>query len=318
MGGEKIPSWQNKYPHQGSPPRGRGKEAGCGPQKSHARITPAWAGKRRQPSGPCAAPRDHPRVGGEKPAGGQHRAPKRGITPAWAGKRSALVWVCAKPWDHPRVGGEKTKLILLFRFRLGSPPRWRGKVRAGVRPTAAAGITPALAGKRVGVAVSFQRFKDHPRVGGEKPAVPACCLKFPGSPPRWRGKASRPGLLFEIPRITPALAGKSGSLCPQDRSRGDHPRVGGEKQCAFHFFGVLGGSPPRWRGKDRRFLGAERPRRITPALAGKRLKRSHRSGIFISGPIPFHSVLHRPAGSGGSRAGRDGSPAGQPQNAGPA
>jgi len=53
-------------------------------------------------------------------------------------------------------------------------------------------------------------------------------------------------------------------------------------------------------------------------LAGKRLKRSHRSGIFISGPIPFHSVLHRPAGSGGSRAGRDGSPAGQPQNAGPA
>ena len=32
-----------------------------------------------------------------------------------------------------------------------------------------------------------------------------------GSPPRWRGKASRPGLLFEIPRITPALAGKSGS-----------------------------------------------------------------------------------------------------------
>jgi len=28
--------------------------------------------------------------------------------------------------------------------------------------------------------------------------------------------------------------------------------------------------------------------------------------------------LHRPAGSGGSRAGRDGSLAGQPQNAGPA
>ena len=57
---------------------------------------------------------------------------------------------------------------------------------------------------------------------------------------------------------------------------------------------------------------------ITPAWAGKRLKRSHRSGIFISGPIPFHSALHRPAGSDGSQAGRDGSPAGQPQNAGPA
>ena len=212
-------------------------------------------------------------MGGEKPAGGQHRAPKRGITPAWAGKRSALVWVCAKPWDHPRVGGEKTKLILLFRFRLGSPPRWRGKVRAGVRPTAAAGITPALAGKRVGVAVSFQRFKDHPRVGGEKPAVPACCLKFPGSPPRWRGKVVVGIRLVRTPRITPALAGKSGSLCPQDRSRGDHPRVGGEKG-EFHFYGQrIGGSPPRWRGKVRQEIKAKYKERITPALAGKSFPR---------------------------------------------
>ena len=265
---------------KGSPPRGRGKEAGCGPQKSHARITPAWAGKRRQPSGPCAAPRDHPRVGGEKPAGGQHRAPKRGITPAWAGKRSALVWVCAKPWDHPRVGGEKTKLILLFRFRLGSPPRWRGKVRAGVRPTAAAGITPALAGKRVGVAVSFQRFKDHPRVGGEKPAVPACCLKFPGSPPRWRGKVVVGIRLVRTPRITPALAGKSGSLCPQDRSRGDHPRVGGEKLVQLKLRAAIQGSPPRWRGKADHSPHGDPRSGITPALAGKRI-------VFSAGYASF-------------------------------
>ena len=201
---------------KGSPPRGRGKEAGCGPQKSHARITPAWAGK-----------------------------------------RSALVWVCAKPWDHPLVGGEKTKLILLFRFRLGSPPRWRGKAEAFVRKIAAGGITPALAGKSSGCRYALTSEWDHPRVGGEKLSCPVHGHHHMGSPPRWRGKA------------------------PQ-RHRG-----------------VEGG-------------------RITPALAGKRLKRSHRSGIFISGPIPFHSVLHRPAGSGGSRAGRDGSPAGQPQNAGPA
>ena len=254
---------------KGSPPRGRGKEAGCGPQKSHARITPAWAGKRRQPSGPCAAPRDHPRVGGEKPAGGQHRAPKRGITPAWAGKRSALVWVCAKPWDHPRVGGEKTKLILLFRFRLGSPPRWRGKVRAGVRPTAAAGITPALAGKRVGVAVSFQRFKDHPRVGGEKPAVPACCLKFPGSPPRWRGKVVVGIRLVRTPRITPALAGKSLSSSNFGLPSRDHPRVGGEKPTIRRMETPGQGSPPRWRGKGLFFLRDMPVLRITPALAGK-------------------------------------------------
>ena len=206
--------------------------------------------------------------------------PPEGITPAWAGKRSALVWVCAKPWDHPRVGGEKTKLILLFRFRLGSPPRWRGKVRAGVRPTAAAGITPALAGKRVGVAVSFQRFKDHPRVGGEKPAVPACCLKFPGSPPRWRGKVVVGIRLVRTPRITPALAGKSGSLCPQDRSRGDHPRVGGEKLVQLKLRAAIQGSPPRWRGKADHSPHGDPRSGITPALAGKRI-------VFSAGYASF-------------------------------
>ena len=214
---------------KGSPPRGRGKEAGCGPQKSHARITPAWAGKRRQPSGPCAAPRDHPRVGGEKPAGGQHRAPKRGITPAWAGKRSALVWVCAKPWDHPRVGGEKTKLILLFRFRLGSPPRWRGKAEAFVRKIAAGGITPALAGKSSGCRYALTSEWDHPRVGGEKLSCPVRGHHHMGSPPRWRGKVIVCFSHESFEGITPALAGKSAMGTHRLRIAGDHPRVGGEK-----------------------------------------------------------------------------------------
>ena len=322
----------------GSPPHRRGKAGSPATGSVSPGITPAWAGKSSPAA--CSAPlrTDHPRMGGEKsfsisstycatgsPPRRQGKAnwhcvrrPALRITPAQAGKRTRSWRAYGCPWDHPRVGGEKYAALLHDAICVGSPPRWRGKVRAGVRPTAAAGITPALAGKRVGVAVSFQRFKDHPRVGGEKPAVPACCLKFPGSPPRWRGKVVVGIRLVRTPRITPALAGKSGSLCPQDRSRGDHPRVGGEKG-EFHFYGQrIGGSPPRWRGKVSTFGVVKVRTGITPALAGKRLKRSHRSGIFISGPIPFHSVLHRPAGSGGSRAGRDGSPAGQPQNAGPA
>ena len=242
---------------KGSPPRGRGKEAGCGPQKSHARITPAWAGKRRQPSGPCAAPRDHPRVGGEKAA------------------------------TFRAVCGPK-----------GSPPRGRGKACGRAAPRAQKG--------------------DHPRVGGEKVCAGLGMRKTMGSPPRWRGK-DEIDIVVQVPSgITPALAGKSAGRCPAHGCCGDHPRVGGEKGRRCGFLPALQGSPPRWRGKVRVALGRHLVTRITPALAGKRLKRSHRSGIFISGPIPFHSVLHRPAGSGGSRAGRDGSPAGQPQNAGPA
>ena len=178
------------------------------------------------------------------------------------------------------MGGEKRLDAGHRNHTQGSPPRWRGKVRAGVRPTAAAGITPALAGKRVGVAVSFQRFKDHPRVGGEKPAVPACCLKFPGSPPRWRGKVVVGIRLVRTPRITPALAGKSGSLCPQDRSRGDHPRVGGEKLVQLKLRAAIQGSPPRWRGKADHSPHGDPRSGITPALAGKRI-------VFSAGYASF-------------------------------
>ena len=160
--------------------------------------------------------------------------------------------------------------------------------------------------------------QDHPRVGGEKTEQDLRLEADKGSPPRGRGKEKLDNPFPKSDRITPAWAGKSAGErqrppCPQD-----HPRVGGEK-TSFPITSVVGGgSPPRGRGKVFQLFQLEILFGITPAWAGKRLKRFHRSGIFISGPIPFHSVLHRPAGSGGSRAGRDGAPAGQPQNAGPA
>lgn len=159
---------------------------------------------------------------------------------------------------------------------------------------------------------------DHPRAGGEKPSMSMWFCRGSGSPPHRRGKEVSSSEDAKKLRITPAWAGKSYRVFRCGHSYKDHPRVGGEKHSFHLFFYALSGSPPRGRGKDLLFMRFALPDRITPAWAGKRLKRFHRSGIFISGPIPFHSVLHRPAGSGSSRAGRDGSPAGQPQNAGPA
>ena len=175
-------------------------------------------------------------------------------------------------------------------------------------------------------------------MGGEKPA-PRICRPDPwGSPPHGRGKGKHSHCFHTLSRITPAWAGKR--FWPKLNKNGveDHPRMGGEKRQNLGPHSARKGSPPHGRGKGRSVpiyvdevgspphgrgkvcmaTGLRISDGITPAWAGKRLKRSHRSGIFISGPIPFHSVLHRPAGSGGSRAGRDGSPAGQPQNAGPA
>ena len=179
-------------------------------------------------------------------------------------------------------------------------------------------ITPALAGK----SYVFGPFRpgswDHPRVGGEKHCPHGINMTFGGSPPRGRGKDTPIGETGAMSGITPAWAGKSRRHEESRTKSKDHPRVGGEKAKSGWTKAKQKGSPPRGRGKVFAFAYVNVYERITPAWAGKRLKRSHRSGIFISGPIPFHSVLHRPAGSGGSRAGRDGSPAGQPQNTGPA
>ena len=66
VGGEKIPAGAPLYAPCGSPPRGRGKVENALLLNLLDRITPAWAGKSIQSSGPLHTSGDHPRVGGEK------------------------------------------------------------------------------------------------------------------------------------------------------------------------------------------------------------------------------------------------------------
>ena len=216
------------------------------------------------------------------------------------------------------MGGEKCGLGKTLMQLEGSPPRGRGKVLILALACASSGITPAWAGKSLLTIPKLTTRRDHPRVGGEKRRLTECAQWAEGSPPRGRGKVAVPARRSVSAGITPAWAGKSYMSLKPGLGDQDHPRVGGEKNAYYEMGQTKPGSPPRGRGKACKRSSQSRSMGITPAWAGKRLKRSHRSGIFISGPIPFHSVLHRPAGSGGSRAGRDGSPAGQPQNAGPA
>ena len=216
------------------------------------------------------------------------------------------------------MGGEKLNFVPCFVNEMGSPPHGRGKVTHNLILAALTRITPAWAGKSPTPYYISGTGKDHPRMGGEKLNASWVRMATPGSPPHGRGKGCGGILGLRVARITPAWAGKSSApLCCGSESR-DHPRMGGEKDRRAVGPVRCIGSPPHGRGKGRLSILSSSATGITPAWAGKRLKRSHRSGIFISEPIPFHSVLHRPAGSGGSRAGRDGSPAGQPQNAGPA
>ena len=66
VGGEKLSSGAYVAKDKGSPPHRRGKDFSVICALEEDRITPAWAGKSICLALPITAPRDHPRVGGEK------------------------------------------------------------------------------------------------------------------------------------------------------------------------------------------------------------------------------------------------------------
>ena len=126
--GEKVGGISARSCCTGSPPRMRGKAGFAMYLDVSARITPAYAGKRKS----CAAQKtsawDHPRVCGEKQAllctwmflqgspprmrGKESHARRKrqahGITPACAGKSSRPDRPSTGLLDHPRMCGEKT------------------------------------------------------------------------------------------------------------------------------------------------------------------------------------------------------------------
>ena len=182
---------------------------------------------------------------------------------------------------------------------------------------ACAGITPAYAGKSTNSELSSPCTRDHPRVCGEKHTKGQTRPRVAGSPPRMRGKAFMfwPSAVFM--GITPAYAGKSRAGVCIVGDFGDHPRVCGEKRVRLSTRISSTGSPPRMRGKVAALHCNRSVDGITPAYAGKRLKRSHRIGHFSCILCLFHSVLHRASASGGSRAGPCAPPCLPAQNAVP-
>ena len=131
------------------------------------------------------------------------------------------------------------------------------------------GITPAYAGKSGGAADAERRFRDHPRVCGEKFCILTHKLLPMGSPPRMRGKVNSVDPETGKDGITPAYAGKRcGSSSPAG-PRWDHPRVCGEKIRSQRDEDKLVGSPPRMRGKADKHGWTQRNSGITPAYAGK-------------------------------------------------
>ena len=151
----------------------------------------------------------------------------------------------------------------------------------------------------------FLLYQDHPRVCGEKEKPRRHWVNRQGSPPRMRGKVSGIIAARMCDRITPAYAGKRNHGQQRRTALKDHPRVCGEKDIHVISATAQIGSPPRMRGKALSYLTPCTECRITPAYAGKRLKRS-RSTVSPVAIVPlFPSVCNKPVVSDGSPAGRD-------------
>ena len=133
------------------------------------------------------------------------------ITPAHAGKSQSEPETNARRKDHPRTCGEKSDFLRL--------------------PDQGHGITPAHAGKSSVINQTCSFGQDHPRTCGEKKVMRGGKDKKMGSPPHMRGKVVHFFGAHLPAGITPAHAGKSGTLPGAWPHARDHPRTCGEKSA---------------------------------------------------------------------------------------
>ena len=135
------------------------------------------------------------------------------ITPAHAGKSSEADGNRMAGKDHPRPCGEKAERVAWGFVMPGSPPPMRGKESPRHSAARSARITPAHAGKSIGVQAGKIVTWDHPRPCGEKPERCSRSSAMTGSPPPMRGKGKVGAPCAARVRITPAHAGKSRLCC---------------------------------------------------------------------------------------------------------
>ena len=171
------------------------------------------------------------------------------ITPAGAGKTYREMREKISRQDHPRRCGENLNIFSNSPKTLGSPPQVREKL--AVRPLGRhqERITPAGAGKTIGVHPELFAVKDHPRRCGENCQLCSPYFNAPGSPPQVRGKPFSFSSFTAYSRITPAGAGKTIPISMLSFVLQDHPRRCGENQKYFCPMCRRKGSPPQVRGK---------------------------------------------------------------------
>ena len=133
----------------GSPPPMRGKVYPDNPDKGHAWITPAYAGKSAPAISPVMITWDHPRLCGEKSTAKIVYTSAEGSPPRMRGKATYTTLQNILPGITPAYAGKSCYWKMDRCTKLGSPPPMRGKGFRKLGERSADGITPAYAGKSI-------------------------------------------------------------------------------------------------------------------------------------------------------------------------
>ena len=211
------------------------------------RFIPACAGnglRGAHPGGPAAV---HPRVCGER------------ICHSWIHLRGR--------GSSPRVRG--TGIFTMRRLTgTGSSPRVRGTGGPTDGDDIRIRFIPACAGNGGKNRPAHSSRAVHPRVCGERPAVPELRFAANGSSPRVRGTGlGRDRGLLAI-RFIPACAGNGEDHLHDGCGRSVHPRVCGERLAGKRHLTGSPGSSPRVRGTVHQADHDPGAIRFIPACAG--------------------------------------------------
>ncbi len=151
----------------------------------------------------------------------------------------------------------------------GSPPQARRRLGAGRADRDRGGLIPAGAGTTTGPCLGHRRRTAHPRRRGDDQATASSVAACVGSPPQARGRQVGHVAPGADVRLTPAGAGRTVPGFRPCCCRKAHPRRRGENTPAKARTAAMNGSPPQARGELCNAPPRPRPRRLTPAGAGR-------------------------------------------------
>ncbi len=212
---------------------------------------------------------------------------------------------------HPRTGGAEQPCRRGSRRAPGSSPHRRGRAAGSPLAFVTERVIPAQAGQRLSWSWCCVGCGGHPRTGGAEQVRSWVPRARSGSSPHRRGREPLSDMAITYPGVIPAQAGQSTSASIATSLAAGHPRTGGAERHAGGTGEAWQGSSPHRRGRAHAIHRGPRDRRVIPAQAGQRRRRSRllcpSRGHPRTGGAEDRTIPHSPAplGSSPHRRGRD-------------